>query len=161
DIGYAIDTLGMPVVVKPSHEGSSVGITRVRSAADLAEAMKLAARYDGELVVEQMIEGEEYTVGILQGQALPSIRIVPAGEFYAYHAKSVAEDPQYICPGLDETGETAIRSLALAAFKAVGCAGWGRVDVMRDRRGNFFLLEVNPTPGMTSHSLVPKAARAV
>jgi len=160
-IGYAIDTLGMPVVVKPSHEGSSVGITRVRSAADLAEAVKLAARYDGELVIEQMIEGEEYTVGILQGAALPSIRIVPAGEFYDYHAKYVAEDTQYICPGLDEAGEEEIRALALAAFKAVACAGWGRVDLMRDRAGKFFLLEVNTTPGMTSHSLVPKAARVV
>jgi D-alanine-D-alanine ligase len=161
DIGYAIDTLGMPVVVKPSHEGSSVGITRVRSAADLPEAVRLAARYDGELVIEQMIEGEEYTVGILQGQALPSIRIVPAGEFYDYHAKYVAEDTQYICPGLDESGENEIRTLALAAFTAVDCAGWGRVDLMRDRAGKFFLLEVNTTPGMTSHSLVPKAAAAV
>jgi D-alanine-D-alanine ligase len=160
-IGYAIDTLGIPVVVKPSHEGSSVGITRVRSADDLAEAVRLAARYDGELVVEQMIEGEEYTVGILQGEALPSIRIVPAGEFYDYHAKYVAEDTQYICPGLDEAGEKQIRTLALAAFKAVDCAGWGRVDLMRDRGGKFFLLEVNTTPGMTSHSLVPKAAAAV
>jgi D-alanine-D-alanine ligase len=160
-IGYAIDTLGMPVVVKPSHEGSSVGITRVRSAADLAEAMQLAARYDGELVIEQMIEGEEYTVGILQGEALPSIRIVPAGEFYDYHAKYVAEDTKYICPGLDAAGETEIRTLALAAFKAVGCAGWGRVDLMRDHSGKYFLLEVNTTPGMTGHSLVPKAAAAV
>jgi len=159
-IGYAIDTLGLPVIVKPSHEGSSVGITRVRTAADLPEAVKLAARYDGELVIEQMIEGDEYTVGILQGQALPSIRIVPVGEFYDYHAKYVAEDTQYICPGLDEAGEAQIRTLALAAFNAVGCAGWGRVDLMRDRAGKFFLLEVNTTPGMTSHSLVPKAAHA-
>ena len=123
--------------------------------------MKLAARYDGELVIEQMIEGEEYTVGILQNQALPSIHIVPATEFYDYHAKYVAEDTQYICPGLDDTGENEIRALALAAFNAAGCAGWGRVDVMREPQGKFFLLEVNTTPGMTSHSLVPKAARAV
>jgi len=161
DIGNAIGTLGMPVVVKPSHEGSSVGITRVRAPADLAAAMQLAARYDGELIVEQLIEGEEYTVGILQGAALPSIRIVPAGEFYDYHAKYVAEDTQYICPGLDDAGEKEIRTLALAAFEAAGCSGWGRVDLMRDRAGKFFLLEVNTTPGMTSHSLVPKAARVV
>src|SRR5580765_8321990 len=160
-IGHAIDTLGMPVVVKPSHEGSSVGITRVRSAEDLAEAMQLAARYDGELVVEQMIVGEEYTVGVLQGQALPSIRIVPAGEFYDYHAKYVAEDTKYICPGLDELGEAEVRELTMRAFEAAGCSGWGRVDLMRDRAGNFFLLEVNTTPGMTSHSLVPKAAKVV
>jgi len=161
DIGAAITQLGVPVVVKPSHEGSSVGITRVRAPGDLPAALALAARYDGELVIEQMIEGEEYTVGILQGEALPSIRIVPAGEFYDYHAKYVAEDTQYICPGLDEAGERTIRALALHAFDAAGCAGWGRVDVMRDRSGAFHLLEVNTTPGMTSHSLVPKAARAV
>ncbi|MEP6939714.1 MAG: D-alanine--D-alanine ligase [Rudaea sp.] len=161
DIGDAIAALGMPVVVKPSHEGSSVGITRVRAPTDLAGALALAARYDGELVVEQMIVGEEYTVGILQGEALPSIRIVPKGEFYDYHAKYVADDTQYVCPGLNAAGEGAIRALSLRAFDAIGCAGWGRVDVMRDQAGGFFLLEVNTTPGMTSHSLVPKAARAV
>ena len=161
DIGAAITKLGVPVVVKPSHEGSSVGITRVRSQDDLAGALALAARYDGELIVEQMIEGEEYTVSVLQGEALPSIRIVPAGEFYDYHAKYVADDTKYICPGMDEAGEHAIRALALRAFDAAACSGWGRVDVMRDGAGKFFLLEVNTTPGMTSHSLVPKAARAV
>jgi D-alanine-D-alanine ligase len=161
DVGAAIASLGLPVVVKPSHEGSSVGITRVRSLGDLPAAVELAARYDGELVVEQMIEGEEYTVGILQGRALPSIRIVPAGEFYDYHAKYVAEDTKYICPGLDENRDAEIRALAFSAFQAAGCSGWGRVDLMRDRAGKFFLLEVNTTPGMTSHSLVPKAAKAV
>jgi D-alanine-D-alanine ligase len=161
DLGVAISKLGMPVVVKPSHEGSSVGITRVRAQDDLAAALALAARYDGELVIEQMIEGEEYTVGIVHGEALPSIRIVPAGEFYDYHAKYVADDTKYICPGLDESGEREIRALAVRAFDAAGCSGWGRVDVMRDAAGKFFLLEVNTTPGMTSHSLVPKAARAV
>ena len=161
DIGAAIETLGMPVVVKPSHEGSSVGITRVRSSGDLADALALAARYDGELVVEQLIDGEEYTVGILQGEALPSIRIVPKGEFYDYHAKYVADDTKYICPGLDEAGEREVRDLALRAFVAADCAGWGRVDLMRNAVGEFSLLEVNTTPGMTSHSLVPKAARAV
>jgi D-alanine-D-alanine ligase len=161
DLGAAIEKLGMPVVVKPSHEGSSVGITRVRAVADLPAAVELAARYDGELVVEQLIDGDEYTVGILQGQALPSIRIVPQGEFYDYHAKYVADDTKYICPGLDDAGEREIRALALQAFASADCAGWGRVDFMRDRDGRFFLLEVNTTPGMTSHSLVPKAARAV
>ena len=162
DIGAAIARLGLPVVVKPSHEGSSVGITRVRSAADLPGAVELAARYDGEMLIEQLIDGEEYTVGILQGQALPSIRIVPQGEFYDYHAKYVAEDTKYICPGLDEAGEQEIRALALRAFVAADCAGWGRVDFMRNREDRrFHLLEVNTTPGMTSHSLVPKAARVV
>ena len=160
DLAAAIAAIGYPAIVKPSHEGSSVGITRVFTPSDLAAAVELATRYDGELLIEQLIEGDELTVGILDGAALPSIRIVPKGAFYDYHAKYVAEDTQYLCPGLEGDAEAAIRSLALAAFEAVGCAGWGRVDVMRDRAGNNHLLEVNTTPGMTSHSLVPKAARA-
>lgn len=161
DVAAAVAAVGLPVVVKPSHEGSSVGITRVRKQADLAAAVEQAARYDGELLIEQLIDGDEFTVGVLQGEALPSIHIVPKGEFYDYHAKYVAEDTQYLCPGLDEAGESEIRALAAAAFEAAGCAGWGRVDFMRNRDGKFFLLEVNTTPGMTSHSLVPKAARVV
>lgn len=161
DVREAIADLGLPVVVKPSHEGSSVGITRVRSPADLSAAIALAARYDGELVIEQLIEGGEYTVGILDGEALPSIRIVPPGEYYDYHAKYVSDDTQYLCPGLEGEAEAQMRGLALRAFEATGASGWGRVDVMRDRQGDNWLLEVNTTPGMTSHSLVPKAARAV
>jgi D-alanine-D-alanine ligase len=157
----AIADLGLPVVVKPSHEGSSVGISRVRSPADLSAAIALAARYDGELVIEQLIEGGEYTVGILEGEALPSIRIVPPGEYYDYHAKYVSDDTQYLCPGLEGEAEAQLRALALRAFDASGASGWGRVDVMRDRQGGNWLLEVNTTPGMTSHSLVPKAARAL
>jgi D-alanine-D-alanine ligase len=160
DLAAAIAAVGYPAIVKPSHEGSSVGITRVFSADDLPAAIELATRYDGELLIEQLVEGDELTVGILDGAALPSIRIVPKGAFYDYHAKYVAEDTQYLCPGLDGDAEAGIRALALAAFDAAGCAGWGRVDVMRDRSGGNFLLEVNTTPGMTSHSLVPKAARA-
>jgi D-alanine-D-alanine ligase len=161
DVREAIADLGLPVVVKPSHEGSSVGITRVRSPADLSAAIALAARYDGELVIEQLIEGGEYTVGILEGEALPSIRIVPPGEYYDYHAKYVSDDTQYLCPGLEGDAEAQLRALALRAFEASGASGWGRVDVMRDRQGDNWLLEVNTTPGMTSHSLVPKAARAL
>lgn len=161
DLAAAIATIGYPAIVKPSHEGSSVGITRVLSAADLPAAIELAARYDGELLIEQLIEGDELTIGILDDAALPSIRIVPKAEFYDYHAKYVADDTQYVCPGLEDDEESAILALSLAAFAAVGCEGWGRVDVMRDRGGMNFLLEVNTTPGMTSHSLVPKAARAV
>ncbi len=161
DIAAAIAGIGFPAIVKPSHEGSSVGITRVFAQADVAAAVEHAARYDGELLIEQLIEGDELTVGVLEGTALPSIRIVPKGAFYDYHAKYVAEDTQYLCPGLDGEAEAAIRALAVKAFEAAGCSGWGRVDVMRDRSGANFLLEVNTTPGMTSHSLVPKAARAV
>lgn len=154
--------LGLPVIVKPSSEGSSVGVSRVFNDVDLEAAVELAARYPGELLMEQLIVGGEYTVGILGDVALPSIRIVPAGEYYDYHAKYLAEDTQYVCPGLeDAAAERDMRALALAAFRAAGCTGWGRVDVMRDKAGDNYLLEVNTAPGMTSHSLVPKAAREV
>jgi len=152
--------LGLPVIVKPANEGSSVGVSRVFEEAQLDEAVALAARYDGELLMEQLIEGDELTVAILGDIALPSIRIVPKGQWYDYNAKYVAEDTQYLCPGLEGEAEAEIGRIALAAFQAAGCRGWGRVDVMRDRAsGKFFLLEVNTAPGMTSHSLVPKAAR--
>ena len=153
--------LGLPVIVKPACEGSSVGVSRVFSESDLDAAVELAARYPGDLLMEQLIEGQELTVAVLGQTALPSIRIVPAGEYYDYHAKYVAEDTQYLCPGLEGEAEETIRKLAVAAFKAAGCSGWSRVDVMRDRKGDFWLLEVNTAPGMTSHSLVPKAARQV
>ena len=161
DVHVAARSLGLPVIVKPACEGSSVGVSRVFNDADLDAAVELAARYPGEMLMEQLIVGEELTVGILDGEALPSIRIVPAGEYYDYHAKYVAEDTQYLCPGLVGDAETEIRRLSLAAFHAIGCSGWSRVDVMRDRDGKFYLLEVNTAPGMTSHSLVPKAAREV
>jgi D-alanine-D-alanine ligase len=159
DVVAAAHKLGLPVIVKPACEGSSVGITRCFRDSDLDAAVALAARYEGPLLVEQLIQGEEYTVGVLGAEALPSIRIVPAGEYYDYHAKYVAEDTQYLCPGLTGAAEQELASLALAAFFAVDCSGWGRVDFMRDRAGKPWLLEVNTAPGMTSHSLVPKAAR--
>lgn len=160
DVHAAAATLGLPVIVKPANEGSSVGVTRVFEDSDLEAAVELAARYDGELLMEQMIVGDELTVAILGDIALPSIRIVPKGEWYDYHAKYKAEDTQYLCPGLQGADEAEIGRIALAAFRAAGCNGWGRVDVMRDRNsGNFHLLEVNTAPGMTSHSLVPKSAK--
>ncbi|HTE42616.1 MAG TPA: D-alanine--D-alanine ligase [Steroidobacteraceae bacterium] len=161
DVQAAARQLGLPVIVKPSCEGSSVGITRVFKDTDLQAAIDLASRYPGELLMEQLIQGEEYTVGILETEALPTIRIVPPGEYYDYHAKYVSDDTQYVCPGLTGAAEEDMRVLALEAFVAAGCSGWGRVDVMRDRNGHNYLLEVNTAPGMTSHSLVPKAARAV
>jgi D-alanine-D-alanine ligase len=167
DIHAAAKALGLPVIVKPAAEGSSVGVSRVYSEADLDAAVELAKRYideeaRGELLMEQLIEGDELTVAVLGETALPSIRIVPKGQWYDYHAKYVAEDTQYLCPGLEGDDEDEIRRLAVAAFKAVDCSGWSRVDVMRDRAtGKFYLLEVNTAPGMTSHSLVPKAARQV
>ncbi len=160
DLQPIIEALGLPLIVKPAHEGSSVGVTRVHAMSDVDAAIELAARHDGELLIEQLIEGDELTVAILDDVALPSIRIVPATEFYDYHAKYVAEDTQYLCPGLEGDAEPELRALALRAFELSGARGWARVDVMRDRQGRNFLLEVNTAPGMTSHSLVPKAALA-
>ena len=166
DVHAAVRELGLPVIVKPSCEGSSVGVTRVFTEADLDAAVALAMRYPGELLIERLVQGDgpeagEYTVAILDGVALPSIRIVPAGAYYDYHAKYEAEDTRYICPGLSGDAERDMGALALAAFEALDCRGWGRVDVMRDGQGRNYLLEVNTAPGMTSHSLVPKAAAQV
>lgn len=162
DVHAAAREVGFPLIVKPACEGSSVGVTRVFAEADLDAAVELAARYHGDLLMETLIEGGgEYTVGILGNEALPTIHIVPKGAYYDYNAKYIAEDTEYICPGLDGAAEAEMRALALAAFDAAGCSGWGRVDVMRDAQGRNWLLEVNTAPGMTSHSLVPKAARAV
>ena len=166
DVHAAARELGLPVIVKPSLEGSSVGVSRVFGEADLDAAVELAARYPGELLMEQLIEsdgsgGGEYTIGVLDGRALASIRIVPAGEYYDYHAKYVAEDTQYLCPGLDEAGEAEARDQAERAFAALGLHGWARVDFMRDRDGRNWLLEANTAPGMTSHSLMPKSAAAL
>lgn len=150
--------IGFPLVVKPACEGSSVGVTRVFADSQLDEAAALASRYAGEMLVEALIEGDELTVAILGRRVLPSIHIVPHAAFYDYDAKYLAEDTQYLCPGLEGAAEETLRELALSAFDALGCTGWGRVDVMRDRAGRNWLLEVNTAPGMTSHSLVPKAA---
>ncbi len=160
DLRAAARKLGLPVFVKPSCEGSSVGAVRVETEAALDEAQRVASEYGGEMLMETLVVGDELTVGILGDLALPSIRIVPRGGWYDYQAKYVAEDTQYLCPGLEGEEEVAIRTLALAAFRTSGAGGWGRVDVMRDAgSGALYLLEVNTAPGMTSHSLVPKAAR--
>lgn len=161
DVVSAARALGFPVIIKPSCEGSSVGVSRVFKESDLEHAVELASHYPGEMLMEQLIQGSEFSVPVLGEQVLPSIRIVPAGEYYDYHAKYVAEDTRYICPGLEGAAEEEMRALVLKAFKAVGCSGWGRIDVMRDQQGNNYLLEVNTAPGMTSHSLVPKSASQV
>jgi D-alanine-D-alanine ligase len=160
DVHAAARQVGFPLIVKPACEGSSVGVTRVFEEKDLDSAVALAAQYPGDLLMETLIEGDELTVAILGRDVLPSINIVPTAAFYDYNAKYIAEDTRYICPGLEGTAEEELRALSLTAFDALGCAGWGRVDVMRDRSGRNWLLEVNTAPGMTSHSLVPKAAAA-
>ena len=166
DVHAAAREIGFPLVVKPAWEGSSVGVTRVFDEKDLDAAVELARRYPGDLLMETLIEGDaseggEFTVGILGRDVLPTIKIVPKGEYYDYNAKYIAEDTQYLCPGLSGDAERQMQALALKAFDALACSGWGRVDVMRDKQGRNWLLEVNTAPGMTSHSLVPKAAKVV
>lgn len=154
--------LGYPVMVKPSHEGSSLGMTRVDSAAALLQAWREACRYDREVFAECWISGQEYTVSLLGEQVLPAIRIEPASLFYDFDAKYRAAETKLHCPcGLSAHSEAALAELAMAAFAAVSGSGWGRVDLMRDTEGTFWLLEANTVPGMTDHSLVPAAARVV
>lgn len=155
-----IAALGLPLFVKPSREGSSVGISRVNQAAELPAALAEAFRHDDEVLVEAFLSGPEYTVGVIGDEILPSIRIQTASEFYDYQAKYISDETQYFCPsGLSAEQEAELNGLVLAAWRALGCSGWGRVDVMMGGDGRFYLLEVNTSPGMTSHSLVPMAAK--
>ncbi|MEX9756354.1 D-alanine--D-alanine ligase [Providencia vermicola] len=159
-ISTLVSHLGLPLIVKPSLEGSSVGMSKVDNMDDLSTALELAFRFDETVLIEKWLSGPEFTVAMIGEQALPSIRIQPAGVFYDYDAKYLSDETQYFCPsGLDEKSEAALSQLAVRAYQAVGCRGWGRVDVMQDSDGQFYLLEVNTSPGMTSHSLVPMAAR--
>ena len=153
--------LGLPLFVKPANEGSSIGISKVKAAGDLRAAWELAARYDSCVIAEKFLAGGEFTVGILAGQALPVIRIVPATEFYDYDAKYLRDDTEYRIPsGLGAERESEMREMALRAFAVLGGRGWGRMDLMLDAEGRIFCLEANTSPGMTDHSLVPMAARA-
>ena len=154
--------LGLPVMVKPASEGSSIGMSKVRAAAALDEAYALAVNYDRVVIAEQFVDGIELTCGILGSEALPLIKLETPRDFYDYEAKYVADNTRYILPcGLPAKKERELQELCLAAFRTLGCEGWGRVDLMLNRRGRPFLLEVNTAPGMTDHSLVPMAARAV
>ncbi len=160
DTTAAVQALGLPLFVKPSCEGSSVGISRVNHADALPAALEEAFRHDNDVLIEAFLSGAEYTVGIVGEQILPSIRIKTASEFYDYEAKYISDDTEYFCPsGLSAEQEAELQTLVWAAWRALGCSGWGRVDVMADGEGNFQLLEVNTSPGMTSHSLVPMAAK--
>ncbi|MCG1053634.1 D-alanine--D-alanine ligase [Mycetohabitans sp. B5] len=155
--------LGLPLFVKPATEGSSVAVIKVKAADNLPYALAQAAQHDPVVLVEKSIDGGgEYTACIAGSLQLPLIRIVPAGEFYDYHAKYVADDTQYLIPcGLSDADEQRLTALARRAFEVLACAGWGRADFMLDSDGNPYFLEVNTSPGMTDHSLPPKAARAV
>ena len=153
--------LGPPVFVKPAREGSSVGMSRVMEAGQLAAAVSRALEHDDCVLVERLIEGPEYTAAVLDREVLPLIRIATPRDFYDYDAKYHAGDTEYHCPcGLDPAREEALRALALQAFDVLGCRGWGRVDFLLDPQGEPRLLEVNTVPGMTDHSLVPMAAAA-
>jgi D-alanine-D-alanine ligase len=147
--------------VKPASQGSSVGMTKVKTPEELPVAYAAASAVDPIVFAEKFVTGDEFTVGVLQDHALPSIRILPATEFYDYQAKYFRDDTQYFCPsGLTDRDELELQAAALAAFKVTDCFGWGRVDFMRDRvTKKFYFIEINTTPGMTDHSLVPMAAR--
>ncbi len=149
-----------PVVVKPVNEGSSIGMSIAGSAECLKESYQKARKYDRTILAERYIDGDEFTVSILQQVVLPAIQLKTNREFYDFEAKYLADDTQYLCPVELSTEELErLNNLALTAFNALGCEGWGRVDLMRDSGGEFYLLEVNTVPGMTDHSLVPMAAR--
>jgi len=154
-------TLGNKMMIKPACEGSSIGMSIASDEQSFIKARDLAFEYDDWVLAEQWVNGDEYTVAILADQALPVIRLKTDKTFYDFEAKYQSNTTQYLCPcGLNPDVETTLQQLALRAFHAVGCEGWGRVDVMRDNHGNFYLLEVNTVPGMTDHSLVPMAAKA-
>ncbi len=158
-----IDKLGLPLFVKPACEGSSVAIAKVHHIEALIQAIDKAQEHDPVTLIEQSIEGgHEYTMAVVEGLDLPVIRIVPAGEFYDYHAKYVSNDTQYWIPsGLSDNAEDIAKVSAQKAFALLGCSGWGRVDAMSDAQGTLYFLEANTAPGMTDHSLIPKAARAI
>ena len=152
--------LGLPLFVKPACEGSSIGVTKVRQAGELRGAYLEAVKHDPLVIAEKGVLGGEYTASILGDEALPIIKIEPATDFYDYEAKYFRDDTAYRCPcGLSEERELEIRAQALEAFRVLGCRGWGRVDFLMDEQGNAYMLEVNTSPGMTDHSLVPMAAR--
>lgn len=152
--------LGLPIFVKPAREGSSIGMSKVKQPGELKAAYEKAAGFDSLVLAEKFVDGGEFTCAILGGQPLPMIHLVPKNEFYDYEAKYLRDDTEYRCPcDLPAEQEKAIQVLCLRAFNVVGCQGWGRVDVMLDSKANPYLLEINTSPGMTDHSLVPMSAR--
>jgi len=162
DFSAVARTLGLPIMVKPASEGSSIGMSKVTRAEDLRLAYVHAAKYDEVIISEQFIEGTELTAGVLGNTPLPLIRLETPRTFYDYEAKYLVDSTRYLLPsGLPEEKENDLKQLALKAFTVPGCRGWGRVDLMLDQGGNPYFLEVNTSPGMTDHSLVPMAARAL
>jgi D-alanine-D-alanine ligase len=161
DWSAIMQALGGLAMVKPAREGSSIGMRKVDTSEGLAESYAFASQHDDLVIAEQYIEGREFTVAILGEQALPAIQLLTTHDFYDFDAKYKANDTQYLLPcGLPDYAEAELQKMAIKAFKLVGCEGWGRVDAMQDSDGDFWLLEVNTSPGMTDHSLVPMAANA-
>lgn len=166
DLDLALQRFGLPLIIKPAAEGSSVGVSKVKRAEDLYAAWQLARGEAGRIVLAERFiaggpSGQEFTCAIVNGEALPTIRIEPEGEFYDYHAKYISDATRYHCPsGLDAQREREIQAICLRAFEALGASGWGRVDFMLDAEDRPWLIEANLVPGMTSHSLVPMAAKA-
>ena len=162
DWSYLIDELNTDAIVKPAREGSSIGMRKVHTADELRDSFNFACEYDGLVLAESWVQGAEFTVAIVDGKALPAIQLKTSHAFYDYDAKYQANDTQYLLPcGLPADKEMELQQLALKAFDVIGGQGWGRIDVMQDQSGQFWLLEANTSPGMTDHSLVPMAAAAI
>lgn len=156
-----LDDLSLPIMIKPAHEGSSIGMSKVLNISEIKTAWQQAKKYDDSVIAEQFIEGAEYTVAILNEEALPIIKLETDNEFYDFDAKYQSDQTRYIYPcGLSDKEQQQIQALAIKAFNVAGASGWGRVDLMMDKKGDAWLIEVNTVPGMTSHSLVPMAANA-
>jgi D-alanine-D-alanine ligase len=161
DFDAVVEELGLPLIVKPVREGSSIGMSKVQQSGQLCQAWETAAALDDVVIAERWIQGTEYTAAILGNECLPLIRLETPHEFYDFDAKYRADSTRYLCPcGLDDKAEHQLRQLALQAFQVTGASGWGRVDMLTDEQGQAWLIEVNTVPGMTDHSLVPMAARA-
>jgi D-alanine-D-alanine ligase len=160
DCSNAVEQLGLPLIIKPASEGSSIGMSKVEAEDEMLPAFKTARACEGTIIAEKWITGDEYTAAILGGKVLPMIRLETDRKFYDYVAKYESDDTRYICPcGLDEAEEQELGSVMLNAFRAIGASGWGRVDFMLDSHQQPWLIEANTVPGMTSHSLVPMAAK--
>lgn len=157
-----MSAIGVPFFIKPSNEGSSIGIDKIKNEKQYQDAFLKTSKIDANVIVEKFVDGEEFTVAIVNDKTLPVIKIKPSNEFYDYQAKYIKDDTQYICPsGIEKQKEVLISQEALQAFKIIGCSSWGRVDFMMDKQGRHYFIEVNTSPGMTSHSLVPMAAKEV
>ena len=161
NLDEVVAELGEQLMIKPAHEGSSIGMSKVTNRQQLDQAYRDAAQFDSMVFAEKIIDAAEYTVAVLGDRALPAIRLETDHQFYDYDAKYLADDTRYLCPcGLSDEKEQELQALAVEAFSVLGCEGWGRVDFMADEQGRFYTLEVNTVPGMTDHSLVPMAAKA-